>query len=186
MFFTQVVGLSAAQVGLGLTIATLLVFVCAVPLGKLADVVGTRRTWILASVGEAILFAGWILVGSFTAYVAITVALELATTWMRAGRNAYRLDVFPPDDRVRSQAYVRAARNVGYTLGALAAGIALAFNSRHVIQAVPVGTAAVLLINLGWLVRMPRLCTASTPSRRWKRPWSTPASAAARCATAPS
>ncbi len=115
-YFTQIVGLSAAQVGLGLTIGGLAVFVGSVPLGRLADRVGTRRTWILGSALEALLFASWVLVEGFAAFVAVTIALDLAQTWARAGRNAYRFEVFPRETRVRSLAYMRASRNVGYTL----------------------------------------------------------------------
>ena len=40
VFFTKIVGLSSAQVGLGLTIAGVVTFFFAVPLGKLADRIG--------------------------------------------------------------------------------------------------------------------------------------------------
>ena len=43
--FTQVVGLSAARVGLGLTIAGVVTFLVAVPLGKLSDRFGAKRVW---------------------------------------------------------------------------------------------------------------------------------------------
>lgn len=44
VFFTQIVGLSAAQVGLGLTAAGVVTFFFAVPLGRLADRVGAKRS----------------------------------------------------------------------------------------------------------------------------------------------
>ena len=143
-YFTQVVGLSAAQVGLGLTIGGLAVFAGSVPLGRLADRVGTRRTWILGSALEALLFASWVLVDGFAGFVAVTIALDLAQTWARAGRNAYRFEVFPRETRVRSLAYMRASRNVGYTLGAGAGGMALV-------------TAAILAANAVLVTRLPRL-----------------------------
>jgi predicted MFS family arabinose efflux permease len=37
VFFTQIVGLSAAQVGLGLTIAGVAAFIAALPAGKMVD-----------------------------------------------------------------------------------------------------------------------------------------------------
>ena len=157
VYFTQIVGLSAAQVGLGLTIAGVATFLLSVPLGRLADRVGTRRTWILGSLLEALLFAAWFLIGDFAAYVAVTVALELAETWMRAGRNAYRLEVFPREARVRSLAYMRASRNVGYTLGALAGGLALAADSDTLVRAVPLVTAVVLLLNTFWVSCLPEV-----------------------------
>jgi MFS family permease len=157
VYFTQIVGLSAAKVGLGMTIAGIATFLASVPLGRAADAFGTRRTWIVGSLLEALLFAAWLAARDFAAYVAVTVALELAQTWMRAGRNAYRIDVFPRDARVRSMAYLRAARNVGYTLGALAGGLALAAHSNRLVEAVPILTALILLANTAWVTRLPRL-----------------------------
>ncbi len=49
VFFTHIVGLSAAQVGLGLTIAGVVTFFFAVPLGRLADRVGPKRMWALGA-----------------------------------------------------------------------------------------------------------------------------------------
>ena len=43
VFFTVIVGLSAQQVGLGLSIAALARFVMSVPLGRMADRVGAKR-----------------------------------------------------------------------------------------------------------------------------------------------
>ena len=50
---------------------------------------------------------------------------------------------------------MRAALNVGFTLGALAGGIALALDSDAVIRAVPLGTAVVLALNAWLITRMP-------------------------------
>lgn len=157
VYFTQVVGLSPAQVGLGMTIAGVATFLASVPLGRAADRFGTRRTWIVGAFLEAMLFGSWLLARDFAAYLVVTTALELAQTWMRAGRNAYRLDVFAREKRVRSMAYMRAARNVGYTLGALAGGLALAAHSNDLVKAVPAVTAVILLANTAWVTRLPRL-----------------------------
>lgn len=162
VYFTQIVGLSAAQVGLGLTIAGIATFLTAVPLGRFADTVGTRRTWIIGAFCEALLFGAWLLIGDFLGYVAVIVALSLVQTWMRSGRNAYRFDVFPRADRVRSLAYMRASRNVGYTLGALASGLALAADNDTFVRAVPLLTAAVLLINTAWVTRLPHVAPHTT------------------------
>ena len=89
-------------------------------------------------------------------FIAMMIALELVSTTSRSARNAYRFDVFPREERVSSNAYFRAARNVGYTLGALLAGIALATNDDGVIRMVPVVTAALLLLNAVLVSRLPR------------------------------
>lgn len=155
VFFTQIVGLSAAQVGLGLTIAGVVTFGLAVPLGKLSDRFGAKRVWVAGALVEALLYLVWLTIGGFASFVAMMVALELVSTTARAARNAYRFDVFPREERVSSSAYFRAARNVGYTLGALLAGVALATNDLDVIRAVPVITAGLLLLNALLVSRLP-------------------------------
>ena len=107
-------------------------------------------------------------------FIAMMIALELVSTTSRAARNAYRFDVFPREERVSSSAYFRAARNVGYTLGALLAGVALATNDLDVIRAVPVVTAGPAAAQRDCWCRgcPPRPCTSST--RRRSRRWSAP------------
>ena len=156
VFFTQIVGLSAAQVGLGLTIAGVATFALAVPLGKLSDRYGAKPVWATCSMVEALLYLLWLAIGGMPTFIAMLVVLELVSTTSRSARNAYRFDVFPREERVSSNAYFRAARNVGYTLGALLAGIALATNSDDVIRMVPVITAGLLLLNAVLVARLPR------------------------------
>jgi MFS family permease len=156
VFFTQIVGLSAAQVGLGLSITGAVTFALAVPLGKLSDRYGAKRVWAASSLLEAVLYLAWLAVGGWAGFVAVMVAVQLVSTASRSARNAYRFDVFPREQRVSSNAYFRAARNVGYTLGALVAGIALATNSDDVIRLVPVVTAVLLLANATLVSRLPR------------------------------
>src|SRR4051812_47354597 len=100
VFFTQIVGLSAARVGLGLTLAGIVTFALAVPLGKLGDRFGAKRVWAICSLVEALFYLAWIAVGGMVSFVAVLVALELVSTASRAARNAYRFDVFPREERV--------------------------------------------------------------------------------------
>jgi predicted MFS family arabinose efflux permease len=67
VFFTQIVGLTAAQVGLGLTVAGAVSFVLAVPMGRLADRVGHQRIWAIGSFLSAGLFAVWPLIEGWPA-----------------------------------------------------------------------------------------------------------------------
>jgi MFS family permease len=161
VFFTVIVGLSAQQVGLGLSIAALTRFAMSVPLGRLADRIGSKQMWQLTSAVEAALFAVWPLLTGWWPFVAMMVVMAVAEAGRRSGRGAYSLAVFPREERVRSQAYLRAARNVGYTLGALAAGLALATNSDDVVRSVPLVTAVLLAVNAVWVFRLPDL--APTP-----------------------
>jgi MFS family permease len=164
VFFTQVVGLTAGQVGIGITVAGLAAFVCSVPLGKLADRIGPKRMWALGAGSAAALYAVWPLIDGFAAYVAMMVALQLVETAGWSGRGAYTIDVFPREERVQSQAFMRAALNIGFTLGALVSGIALAFDSDDLIRAVPVFTAVMLALNTLYITRLPDAAHDRTPT----------------------
>ena len=155
VFFTQIVGLSAAQVGLGLTIAGITTFFCAVPLGRLADRIGPKRMWALGALGEALLYLAWPWINGFAAFVAMMIALELIGGAGWAGRGAYTLDIFSREERVRSLAFMRSALNIGFSLGALLGGLALATGSDAVIRAVPLLTAAILAANALLITRLP-------------------------------
>ena len=80
VFFTQIVGLSAAQVGLGQTVAGVVSFFFAVPLGKLADRIGPKRMWCLGSFGGAALYLMWPLISGFPQFLAMMIVLEVVGT----------------------------------------------------------------------------------------------------------
>ena len=88
------------------------------PLGRLADRVGAKPLWVLASAVEAVLYFAWPFIGGMLGFVAMLSVLAIFETAGRNARNVYRIAVFPRETRVRALAYMRAARNVGYTLGA--------------------------------------------------------------------
>ena len=156
VFFTQIVGLSAAQVGLGLTCAGAASFVAAFPMGKLVDRFGPKRMWALSAVGQAAMFAVWPLIENFQGYLAMAVVMEVVGSLGGAAHKAYTIDVLPPAERVQSRAYMYSALNVGFTLGSLVGGIALAFHSTDLLHALPLFTAAVFLINAKAITGLPR------------------------------
>ena len=164
VFFTQIVGLSAGQVGIGITVAGLFAFVFSVPLGKLADRIGPKRMWAIGAGSAAALYAVWPLIDGFASYVAMMVVLQLVETAGWSGRGAYTIDVFPREERVQSQAFMRAALNIGFTLGALISGIALAFNNDDLIRAVPLFTALMLGITRSTSRGCPTPRTIEPPS----------------------
>jgi MFS family permease len=156
VFFTQIVGLSAAQVGLGLTIAGIAAFLAALPMGKLVDRFGPKRMWAVSAVGQAAMFSVWPFITDFRGYVLMAVGMEVIGALGQAAHGAYTIDVLPPEERVKSRAYMYSALNVGFTLGSLVGGIALAFRSNDVLHALPWFTAAVFLINATAVLRLPR------------------------------
>lgn len=156
VFFTQIVGLSAAQVGLGLTCAGIAAFLAALPMGKLVDRFGPKKMWAVSATGQAAMFAVWPFVTDFHGYVAMAVGMEVIGALGGTAYAAYTIDVLPPDERVKSRAYMYSALNLGFTLGALVGGVALAFHSNGVLHALPWFTAVAFLVNSTAINRLPR------------------------------
>jgi MFS family permease len=146
VFFTQVVGLSGAQVGLGMSVAAGVTLLLQLPLGRLADRVGAKPLWVLASAVEAALYLAWPVIGGMVGFVLMLSVLAVFETAGRNARNVYRIAVFPRETRVRALAYMRAARNVGYTLGAGASGVALGIGLEAV-RLIPLLTGGLLVLN---------------------------------------
>ena len=164
VFFTQIVGLSGAQVGLGMSIAGVVTLLLSVPLGRLTDHVGAKGLWAVGSAVEAVLYLAWPVADGMVAFVVLLSLLAAVSSAGNTGRNVYRIAVFPRDVRVRALAYLRAARNVGYSLGALAGGVALAIGTRTAITAVPLLTGGLLVLNALMILTLPALDRPARPS----------------------
>ena len=155
VFFTQVVGLSVVQVGLGLTIAGIASFIAAYPMGRIVDRFGAKRCWAISSAGQGAMFAVWPFIDSFQGYVAMAVVMEVIGALGGVAHGAYTIDVLPPHERVKSRAYMYSALNVGFTLGSLLGIIALGPESLTLLMAVPLFTAVVFLLNSFNITRLP-------------------------------
>ncbi|UUZ57994.1 MFS transporter [Nocardioides sp. B-3] len=157
VFFTQIVGLTGAQIGLGMSAAACVTLALSIPLGRLSDRVGAKRLWMISAFIEAMLYLARPLASGFVTFVLLLAVLACVETASRSARNVYRIEVFPRDKRVAAMAYQRAARNVGYTLGAGTAGVALGIGTREAIIAVPLITAGLLVINAVMISFLPAL-----------------------------
>jgi MFS family permease len=155
VYFTQIVGLTAAQVGLGLSITGVVALALSVPLGKVADRYGARRMWAVGAALEALLYLSYPFVHGFAAFVVLLTAFTLVDSVGNAGRGAFMIAIFPRERRVHYQAFLRSALNIGFTLGALVSGLALATDDHTVIRMLPVLTAVVLIVNAALISRLP-------------------------------
>ena len=155
VFFTQVVGLSVVQVGLGLTIAGVASFLAAYPMGRVVDRLGAKRCWAISSAGQGAMFAVWPFIDTFQGYLAMAVVMEVIGALGGVAHGAYTIDVLPAHERVKSRAYMYSALNVGFTLGSLLGIIALGPESLTLLMVVPLFTSVVFLFNAVNIRRLP-------------------------------
>ncbi|MDI1462991.1 MFS transporter [Catellatospora sp. KI3] len=141
LYLTRVVGFSPREVGFGLTAATAVCVLASTPMGYLADRFGPRRMQIACFAALSLLTAAMLPVRTFGAFVAVAALTALADAGQRGARGALIAGVIPADQRVRARAYLRATTNVGISVGAALAGVALAADTPTAYRLVIVGNA---------------------------------------------
>ncbi|MFD3790577.1 MFS transporter [Streptomyces cyaneofuscatus] len=126
LYFSQLVGLSAAQIGLGLTVAWGGVgAVAGVPLGNLADRRGPRRTAVAPALATAVCVAAFLTVRSFLPFVVAACAYATAQCGPAAARQSLLAGLVEPGGRTGVLAHLQSALNAGLALGAALGGPAL-------------------------------------------------------------
>ena len=170
VFFTRSVGLSAAQVAIGLSVAGGLGFAVAVPGGRLVDRAGPRRVLVVAgSIGIAG-YCSYALIDSFGCFLAVISVLGIVNRLDRIAIGALVGGLLAQDDRVKASAYLRSVSNLGFSAGAGLAGAALVIDTRPAYLALPIGTAvtgaAVILLRN----RLP-VVPPAPPHRAGDRRW---------------
>jgi MFS family permease len=155
LYLTRVAGLSAGQVGLGLTVAGAVCMVASAPMGYLADRRGPRGTQVVFFAALAVLTLGMLAVRSFAALVVVASLTAIADAGQRGARGAIIAQAIPAGERVRSRAYLRAVTNVGISVGAALAGIALAVDTPLAYQLTVVGDALSFVAAAALAIRLP-------------------------------
>lgn len=157
VFFTRSVGLSAAQVGVGLTVAALVGLLVNVPAGHLADIIGPRRVTVAAGLARALVLIAYLMVDSFWTFLVVATAVTALEAANGTGRSALIATAVPREDQVRSRAILRSVTNVGWAFGAGAAGIALGVDQRSMYVAMIWVCVALSLLATALVLRVPRV-----------------------------
>jgi hypothetical protein len=156
LYLTQVVGLPAVQVGVGLALVGILDVVATPLAGAFVDRIDGR---LAAGLGYALAGVGFVFylsVHSFATFLLVGGLIEVAERVGRSGRRMVAFAVAEGEDRVGLLAYERSTRNVGYGVGGLLASLALATGSRAGYDAVLLVDAASYLVGAAGLARLPR------------------------------
>ncbi|MFF0270317.1 MFS transporter [Kribbella sp. NPDC004536] len=129
LYFTRVVGLSIAQVGLGLTVAGLFGLLASIPFGHLADRRGPRTLFVVLSLLMSATALLYIVIGTFWQFLAVATVVVVLDRGSNAVRFALIAGVVQGPERVAARAYLRSMTNIGVTAGAGLGAIALSFGT---------------------------------------------------------
>ncbi|MFI9361001.1 MFS transporter [Kitasatospora sp. NPDC053057] len=142
IFFRRVIGLSATQVGVGLSIAGLTGLLFTVPIGRYADRVGARGPLLAGYLSLIVLFSLYCGATNFVGFVVLASLISIVEASITPLRAALTYEVFQPEERVRVSAQMRSMLNIGFMAGAAIAGAALAVGTRGAFNTVVLLTAA--------------------------------------------
>jgi MFS family permease len=161
LFFTRVVGLSTAEVGLGLTVAWLVGFLTGVPLGNLADRRGARGVAIALALTTAASVGSFLFVRSFPLFLVAAITYASSQTGLSAARQALLAGLVQPAERTRIRAFLQSTVNGGLAVGAALGGIALRFDTSAAYLTVFAIDALSFLIAARLIHRVPALAVST-------------------------
>jgi hypothetical protein len=130
LFLTRSIGLTPAQVGLGMTVAGLLALLAATPLGRLADRLGAREVYAALLAVQAVASLAYLRVGGVAAFVAVACLAEVARNGAGGARNALVLSLSPAGDELAALGSLRAISHVGWAIGAVGGAVIIGVDSR--------------------------------------------------------
>ena len=163
LFFTRAVGLSVAQVGLGMGTAALIGLLAGVPVGHLADRRGPREIYLATLALQAGAMTTLVLVHSFAAFVVVVCVSELAASASRSARGPIvrRLSGSAP---TRFRAYLRSVANLAGAIGALLAAVVVQVDTRAAYTALVLGNALSFLASAALVSRLPSVAPSLAPA----------------------
>ncbi len=166
LYFTRIVGLSATQVGLGLTVGWAVGFLAGVPLGHLADRRGPRGVAMLLAASTAAALVLFLFVGSFVPFVIVASLYGASQCGLTAARQALLAGLVSPAERTRVRAVLQSAINGGIAVGAACGGIALQVDTEAAYLAVFALDAVSFVVSALVLLRLPAVAPQPRGRRR--------------------
>lgn len=155
LYFTRILGLSIREVGLGLAIAGIAGIFAGMPVGHLGDLRGPREVLRIVLIFQTLVTISWIFIDGFWAFV-VVASLELMCFEAYNATNGALLRRVGGSTATTFRSQVRALGNIGLSVGAMGAGIAIAIDTPlayQVVIGVNASTFAFAWLLLGFLPR---------------------------------
>ncbi len=169
IFLTRSIGLSPADVGVGMTIAGVLGVGAATPVGRLADRLGARETFLVLLVIQALACGAYGLVRGMATFVAVAAVAQIAGSSTGGPRNAVVLAIAPETQRLEVLGLLRAISHVGWAVGAVIGAVVISVDTRPAYLAMLALNGGSYLIYAGLVAAVARI-PASPPSSGATRP----------------
>jgi hypothetical protein len=168
LYLTRIVHLSAAQVGLGLTIAATATLAAGLPMGELADRRGPLDVVKAMLLLEAVALLAFLFVENFVSLIVVATVYVLATRTILTAEGALLRRV-AGEDAAGFRSATHAIANLGFSVGLIPGGIAIQLGTSTAYHALIV--LDVLSFVAAWAVlrRLPRYEPLAKPAvgPRW-------------------
>ncbi|MFD8086512.1 MFS transporter [Kitasatospora sp. NPDC059722] len=165
LYFTHVVGMSAARLGVGLAVAWALGSLAGVPLGQLADQRGPRRTAVGLALATAAVVALFLVIRSYPLFLAAICLYATTQSGLTAARQALVGGLVSPAERTGLLAHLQSTLNGGLAVGAAIGGIALTVGTREAYLGAFVVTSLGFVVGGLVLLRLPEVPSTAGQSR---------------------
>jgi MFS family permease len=167
VYFTLHVGLSATEVGTGLSAAGFAGLVSSVLFGMIADRMSKRTLLFSLFAAVAVGFGLYSLVSGAPQFYVLVMLIAFLDYGIGPTENAMVATLLPEGERVRLNAMMRSVFNIGFSVGIGVAAIAAL--SDRLLVAIPLGAAVLLGLAALLVLRLP--AGRPVPSAAKRRPF---------------
>jgi MFS family permease len=157
LYFTRFAGMSETQLGVGMALAGVVGLLTAVPMGRLADRFGPRTMLMIVCLWRFVGYLAYLSVHGFGQFV-VTACLLFVMD--RAGQPLNQTlvsQLIVGAERNRTMGFIRALRNLGFTVGFSLAGIALTADSATLFRWLFIGNAISFLFVFSLIAMLPKV-----------------------------
>jgi MFS family permease len=160
LYFTLIVGLSALEVAVVLTVASGVGAVSSVAAGQLADRFSARRLFVVFELIAGTALIGYVFADEFVTVLTIACVYSAANQAAHSIRSAIIARAFDGAGRVSARAVLHTVTNLGIAIGSAAAAGALLINTPTSYRVTMVVAGAVILASVIPLLRLPKRVNA--------------------------
>ena len=159
LYFLAVTPLTLFQVGLAISLASLVALPTGPWVGALVDRIGAKRILLVGNALQTAGFVAYLVVESFAAVLVWTIFVTVGRTafWGSYGNIVATISL--PGERERWFGFLGALRNVGFAVGGLASGVALTVGTELAFMVVVAANAVSYLVAFWLLLAVPETVT---------------------------